>query len=88
MFQFISFGGLCSFLHLGTVQERYHKEKRSFFYSSTNSFKTRNMDKLSVDYFIQIYAADAIRMTRFGLFVIGALHVSRHQNLYKLRCLY
>ena len=66
MFQFISFGGLCSFLHLGTVQERYHKEKRSFFYSSTDSFKTRNMDKLSVDYFIQIYAADAIRMTRFG----------------------
>ena len=44
------------------------------------------MDKLSVDYFIQIYAADAIGMTRFGLFVIGAL--SRHQNLYKLRCLY
>ena len=86
MFQFISFGGLCSFLHLGTVQERYHKEKRSFFYSSTDSFKIRNMDKLSVDYFIQIYAADAIGMTRFRLFVIGAL--SRHQNLYKLRCLY
>ena len=38
------------------------------------------MDKLSVGYFIQIYAADAIRMTRFGLFVIGAL--SRHQKMY------
>ena len=44
------------------------------------------MDKISVDYIIQMYAADAIGMTRFGLFVIGAL--SRHQNLYKLRCLY
>ena len=44
------------------------------------------MDKLSADYFIKIYAADAIGMTRFRLFVIGAL--SQHQNLYKLRCLY
>ena len=58
------------FLHLGTVQERCRKEKRSLFYSGTESFKTRNMDK---------YAADATGMTRFGVFVIiGAL--SRHQK--------
>ena len=69
------------FLHLGTVQERYHKEKRSFFYSGTESFKTWNMDKLSVYYFIQIYAADAIGMTRFGVFVSTP-------KMYKLRCLY
>ena len=66
------------FLHLGTVQKRYRKEKRSLFFSDTESFETRNMDKLSVDYFIQIYAADAIGVTRFGVFVIGALF--RHQN--------
>ena len=86
MFQFISVGASFSFLHLSTVQERRHKEKRSFLYSGTDSFKTRTMDKLSVDYFIQIYAADAIRMTRFGLFVIGAL--SRYQKMYKLRWSY
>ena len=80
MFQFTSVGESFSFSHLGTVQERYHKEKRSFFYSGTDSFKTRNMDKLSVDYYIYLdnYAADAIGMTRCGLLVIGAL--SRHQN--------
>ena len=67
------------FLHLGTVQERYRREKRSLFYSGTESLKTRDMDKLSVDYFIHKYAADAIGMTRFGVFVIiGAL--SRHQK--------
>ena len=68
-------------LYLGTVQERYHKEKRSFFYSGTESFKTWNMDKLSVYCFIQIYAADAIGMTRFGVFVSTP-------KMYKLRCLY
>ena len=36
------------------------------------------MDKLSVDYFIHKYAADASGMTHFGVFVIGAL--SRHQK--------
>ena len=56
------------------------KRKDLFFYSGTDSFKTRNMDKLSVDYYIYLdnYAADAIGMTRCGLLVIGAL--SRHQN--------
>ena len=58
MFQFISLGGSCSFLHLGTVQERYHKEKDLFF-SGTDSLNTRNMDKLSVDYFMKICGADA-----------------------------
>ena len=60
MFQFISIGGSCSFLHLGTVQERYHKERDLFFFSGTDSFNTLNMDKLSVDYFIKICAADAM----------------------------
>ena len=51
MFSFISVSASCSFLkYLGTVQERYHKEKREFFYPGTDSFKTRNMDKPSADY--------------------------------------
>ena len=77
MFSFISVSGSCRFLkYLGTVQETYQKEKRDFFYSGTDSFNIRN--KPSVDYNIQIYAADASGMTHFGLFFIGSL--SRHQK--------
>ena len=63
---------------IGTVQERYHKEKIEFFYADTDSFKTRNMDKPSADCIIQVFAANASGMTRFELFVIGSL--SRHQK--------
>ena len=57
MFSFISVSASCSFLkYLGTVQERYHREKREFFlYPGTDSFKTGNMAKPSADYIIQIY---------------------------------
>ena len=56
MFSFISVSWSCSFFkYLGTVQERYHKEKREFFYPGTDSFKTRNMDKPSLIIRIRIY---------------------------------
>ena len=42
---------------LGIFQERYQKEKGNF-YPGTDTFKTRNLDKPSVDYIIQIYVAD------------------------------
>ena len=67
MSSFISVSGSCSFFkYLGTVRERYHKEKREVFYPALiDGFKTRNVDK--------VYAADASGMTRFRLFVIGSL---------------
>lgn len=44
------------------------RKKKKIFYPGTDSFKTWNLDKPSVDYIIPIYVADANGMTRFGLF--------------------
>ena len=84
MFSFISVSGSCRFLkYLGTVQETYQKEKRDFFYSGTDSFNIRN--KPSVDYNIQIYAADASGMTRLLDYsgVIGSS--SRQKNVHIIK---
>ena len=35
-------------------------KRKIFFFSGTDSFNTRNMDKLSLDYFVKICAADAM----------------------------
>ena len=73
--QFFEIPWYCS----GDISER---EKR-FFYSGTDSFKIRN--KPSVDYNIQIYAADASGMTLlldyFG--VIGSS--SRQKNVHIIK---
>ena len=46
------------------------RKKKGIFYPGTDSFKTRNLDKPSVDYIKQIYVADRGYnvMARFGLF--------------------
>ena len=54
------------------------KKKDIFFIHAPTALKPKQLDKPSVDYIIQIYAVDAIGMTLFGLFVMGAL--SRRQK--------
>ena len=75
MFQFISVTGSCSFSHLGTVQERYHKEKRYFvFYSRTDRFNTRNNWTICRLIILYRYMLQMLcGMTLLGLFVMGAL---------------
>ena len=70
MFQFISVGGSCSFLHLGTVQERYQKDH--LFIQAPKHGQT------AVDSLYRHMLHFVIGMTRSGVFVIGAL--SRHQK--------
>ena len=81
MFSFTSVSASCSFLkYLGTVQKRDHKEKREFFIQAPTVLKPGqcwNVGRPSADCIIQIYAADANGMTRFGVFVLGS---SRHQK--------
>ena len=56
------------FLNTLVLFRRDIRKKKRIFYPGTDSFKTRNLDKPSIDYIIQIYVADANGMTRFGLF--------------------
>ena len=56
------------FLNTLVLFRREIRKKKRIFYPATDSFKTRNLDKPSADYIIQIYVADANGMTRLGLF--------------------
>ena len=53
MFQFISVGESFTIVfRILVLFRRDIKRKYYLFYSGTDSFKARNMDKLSIDYFI------------------------------------
>ena len=56
------------FLNTLVLFRRDIRKKKRIFYPGADSFKTRNLDKPSVDYIIQMYVADANGMTGFGLF--------------------
>ena len=87
MFQFISLGGSYSFLHLGTVQERYHKEKDLFFFQGPTVLTPGTWTNCRLIILWRYVVQMLCGMTRFGLFVIGALWIST-PKMYKLRCLY
>ena len=59
---------ICPHSYLSVLLRRDIRKKIRIFYAGTYSFKTRNLDKPLVDYIIQIYVADANRMTHFKLF--------------------
>ena len=83
MSSFISVSGSCSFfLNTVVLFRRDIRKKKRIFYPGTDSFKTRNLDKPSVDYIIQIYVADANGMTRFGHFGSRFLISSPPKNVH------
>ena len=85
MSSFISVSGSCSFfLNTLVFFRRDIRKKKRIFYPGTDSFKTRNLDKPSVDYIKQIHVADANGITRFGLFGSRFLISSPHppQNVH------